>query len=75
MATFIQWVKLVGSIVEGTRDEREGSGLTTMLTVSAEEPSINNVGIKGDGEAMMPSMPSLSKMLNKPAIREGSQGT
>ena len=46
-----------------------------MLTVSAEEPSINNVGMKGDGEAMMPSMPSLSKMLNKPAIREGSQGT
>ena len=46
-----------------------------MLTVSAEEPSINNVGMKGDGEAMMPSMPSLSKMVNKPAIREGSQGT
>ena len=38
-----------------------------MLTVSAEEPSINNVGMKGDGEAMMPSMPSLGKMLNKPA--------
>ena len=59
---------MVGSIVEGTRDER---GLTTMLTVSAEEPSINNVGMKGDGEAMMPFMPSLSKMVTKPAIREG----
>ena len=62
----------MGLIVEGRRDER---GLTTMLTVSTKGLSINNVGMKGDGEAMMPPMPSLSNMLNKPAIREGSQGT